>query len=501
MFILYLLIFTTCVNSSDDNIDNNTETGTGTFLEFRNLEDFSVTVYTDSMRQTVFAEIGAKETKKVPAVPNITGIVFYPTFKIVVPLVQEITIPYNGQGIVTVIEENKTTPIPIPKLESIEINTAYIKLVNDSNYSLSLREGIYEKTPLGNRPNIITPGQSAAYEINPGPSSGYSVMRNITTRVDFSANLTEFKHGMVYAITYDGTNLVLKATWPIPSSSWPVAPKNVHTEQISTTSVRLAWDAVYDAESYRIYRSVGSNASYSQITVTTATSYTDNSLTSNLIYFYKVSAIKDSKEGNRSDEVSGRIIPSPGNFRVVGSGDNFILLAWNNVNTATNYNIYRSETINGNYLKVGTEWPVSIPGVSINYSTFWGDGTGLKPLTTYYFRISAVINGSEGLQSGPVTATTIAPIDFRVTNTNTTGISLGWNTVNGAKYEIYRSDSGNTNTFSRIITNLTYNSYIDTGISPNRTYYYYIGITFNVGDNNYHTFGFGNRVVSATAED
>jgi fibronectin type 3 domain-containing protein len=491
---LYLLIFTGCENSSDNNIDNSIETGT--FVEFRNLEQFSVTVYADSMRQTVFAEVEANETKKIPAAPNITGIVFYPTFNIDIPLVPEVTIPYNGPGIVTVIEENKTTQIPIQKPESIEINTAYIKLINNSNFSLSLLEGYFEKVPLGGRPSIIIPGQSAAYEINPGPGSGYSAMRNTTIPVAFPANLTEFQRGMVYAVTYNGTNLVLVATWPIPSPGWPVAPKNVRAEILSTTTVRLTWEAVHDAESYRVYRSVGSNASYSQIVVTDTTSYTDNSLTSNQSYYYKINAIKDSKEGNRSDEVSVRIIPPPGNVRVVGSGDDFILLAWNNVNTASSYNIYRSETMNGNYLKVG----VSRVWLD-NYSTFWGSGTGLKPLTTYYFRISAVINGSEGLQSGPVTATTIASIDFRVTNANTAGINLGWNTVNGAGYEIYRSDSGEYNTFSGIATKLTSNSYIDPGISPNSTYYYYIGITFIVEGNSYHTLLRSDRVVSATAED
>ena len=306
-------------------------------------------------------------------------------------------------------------------------------------------------------------------------------MRNTTTPVAFPASFTEFEKGKVYVFTYNGTSLALTRTWPIPSPGWPKAPENFQAEVISTSSVRLSWDVIHNAESYRVYRAVGSETGkYSQIADADTPSYTDNSIKSNESYYYTVCAIKNSKEGKRS------IAITPVNFRVIGSGDNFVFFAWDNVSGASSYNIYRSKTKDGNYIKVSTST------VRSDYSYSWAWDTSLEPNTTYYYKVSVVINGTEVMQFGAISATTISPIDFRVTNTTATSISLAWNAVSGAEYNIYRSTS-NIGTSTRITNNfLTANSYTDTGLSPNSTYYYELIVWLD------RVVGFSRRISATT---
>jgi fibronectin type 3 domain-containing protein len=496
-FVLFgSLLFFYCANNNDTEHQISSET---TLIEFRNLEQFPVTIYRDSLRNNVFAEVAANEKKKVPAAFNITGIVFYPTFNVDVPLVSEVTIPYNGPPIVTVIEEHKTTQIPIPRLESITINSAYIKLVNESNFSLSLMDGYSERVPLGNRPSIIIPGQSAAYEITPGPSSGYSVMRNTMVPIAFPADLTEFRQGMVYAITYDGTNLVLKATWPIPSPGWPVAPKNVRAEVISITTAQLTWDAVHDATSYRIYRSVGSSTSYNQITVTDTSSYTDYGLTYNQSYFYKVSAIKDSKEGNQSVPVSISTYSPPGNVRIFSKTDTFVWLLWDKVSGSSTYNIYRSDSQTGNYNKVGTTTLQQNSPTLLSEPLFIDHG--LSAEKTYFYRVCTVTNGGESKQTNPISVTTLPQINIWVTSTSIKRISLEWDIISNVHhYYILRSTTDIPGTYNTMATDLYTTTFTDTNVSPHMTYYYKVGVYFLRSSNNY----WGTETdlkISATAED
>ena len=215
LFMLCLGLFTACEGPTGGN--NNPETPTNTWIQFSNLEQFPVTVYSDPGRHNVFIEVEADGTKTVSATPNNAGTVFYTTFRIDVPDIEGVSVPYNGPPIVTLIEENKTTLVLVPKLLSISIDQTYLKLINNDVSSLLLRESVYEKVPLGASASIVNPGQNAAYEINSGASSRYTVMRNTTDPVAFPANFAEFERGKVYTFTYNGTSLALTATRPIPS--------------------------------------------------------------------------------------------------------------------------------------------------------------------------------------------------------------------------------------------------------------------------------------------
>ena len=240
MLLLCLIFFTACQDSSNNdpsiNDDPSEKPGNptgGTWVEFKNLEEFPVIIYNDPARQVVFAEIPATGTKKVPAEPAPVGRAFYPTFRLMYPIgtTGTITIPYNGPGVTTAILADKTNTVSIPKLESIVTNSAYIMFINNSSFSLTFNEGPLEKSPLGGGPGVINAGLNAAYEITSGSVSAYSVLRNGSVPVAFPDDLSEFKAGIIYTLTYNGTALTVTDQLPI----------NIETVPGNNLAMKLKW--------------------------------------------------------------------------------------------------------------------------------------------------------------------------------------------------------------------------------------------------------------------
>jgi hypothetical protein len=264
-FLLCLILFTTCKESSD----------TGTWVEFNNLEQFPVTVYSDPARQVVFAEVKANDTMKVSATPNSVGTAYYPTFKLDLFNIPGISVSYNGPSIIAVIEADKTNTVPIPKLTSVETNSAYIKLTNNSNSSLTLQQGNAEKSPLGGGSSVIASGSSAAYEIAPGPVSGYSIMHNTVTPVAFPTGLTEFKAGRVYTFTYNGTALTLSSQDSVTTGA--IVPGSGLAAKLDWLKNNAVSNYLYNIEIYADENIVPQNLSYSNksgITITLSGSET-----------------------------------------------------------------------------------------------------------------------------------------------------------------------------------------------------------------------------------
>ena len=86
----------------------------------------------------------------------------------------------------------------------------------------------------------------------------------------------------------------------------PAAPENL-TATAGASVVTLDWDAVTDATSYNVYRSLSSGDLSSKILLAsalTATAYTDTNVTSGTTYYYQVTAENSDGESNGSAEVS-----------------------------------------------------------------------------------------------------------------------------------------------------------------------------------------------------
>ncbi|MHB9292826.1 hypothetical protein Holit_01937 [Hollandina sp. SP2] len=71
----------------------------------------------------------------------------------------------------------------------------------------------------------------------------------------------------------------------------PSVPSGVTATAQSSSSIRVSWNSVSGATSYKVYRSASASGTYTLITTTTATSYTNTGLSSRTTYYYKVSAV------------------------------------------------------------------------------------------------------------------------------------------------------------------------------------------------------------------
>ncbi|RKP54471.1 hypothetical protein D7Z26_14080, partial [Cohnella endophytica] len=146
----------------------------------------------------------------------------------------------------------------------------------------------------------------------------------------------------------------------------------------------------------------------------------------------------------------------------VDATTNSVSLSWTIVARADSYNVYRSKTSNGTFVKVNA---------SAIASTGFVD-SGLPANTGYYYKISAVGIDGESAMSAAVPATTL-PDQFGISTTTTNTVSMAWTTIPGAtSYNVYRSASSE-GTFHKVnAAAITTYNFVDTGLSPNTRYYY-----------------------------
>jgi len=250
-------------------------------------------------------------------------------------------------------------------------------------------------------------------------------------------------------------------------------PSNFRLLAVTENSVSLTWNAVNEASGYNIYRSTSNNGTYNKMNVNaiTDTEFTDASVSSNVVYYYTISAITNGVESAKSDAISvTTLLPMPNNLQINEFTDISVTIAWNAVNGAGSYNVYRSATENGIYTKVNT--------IAISSTSF--TDTGILPITIYYYKVCAVSNGVEGIQSNSISVTTLkaAPTNVQASIVTDSSIKLTWNAINGASgYNVYRSVNSNS-VFDKINTSsIVNNEFSDANVSQNTAYYYKVSAT------------------------
>jgi fibronectin type 3 domain-containing protein len=199
---------------------------------------------------------------------------------------------------------------------------------------------------------------------------------------------------------------------------------------------------------------------------------------------YELKAINNYGE---SDAVSC-IIAAPGkpqglNASAQSSGK--ITVSWQEAASGVlGYNVYRSESPEGAYTRVGEE--------SITAASYID--TDVAPLSGYYYKIKAVNMFGEGDFSDSVYAATPAvsvPVNLNVTSRGQNSISLSWN-CEETSYKIYRASSQDgvyTEAGTSGVTN-----YTDTGLAPSTAYYYKISAITSSG----HEGGYSEPVEAIT---
>ncbi|WP_173112324.1 polysaccharide lyase family 8 super-sandwich domain-containing protein [Paenibacillus qinlingensis] len=175
------------------------------------------------------------------------------------------------------------------------------------------------------------------------------------------------------------------------------APANLTISGNTVNSLTVNWEAVEGAADYRLYRSTSVDGDYYSILNLQpgATTYTDTKLGSGTQYFYKVMAVNTKGISAYSEINSAWTVPvAPTGLHVVTNMGTTLSLAWNEVPGTTEYKLYRSTSLTGNF-----ELVTSL-GTMIT-STSYTD-SGLEEGMNYYYKITSVNLGGESAATAPL---------------------------------------------------------------------------------------------------
>lgn len=236
---------------------------------------------------------------------------------------------------------------------------------------------------------------------------------------------------------------------------------------LGTTSVKLDWTPVTDATGYRILEGTTEAGPYTEIADTDTTSYTVTDLIPDTPYYFIIEAYDADGNVARSGYAATRTprIEAPTGLEA-RPAQTEVTLNWPTIADATQYQLTRSTAANGTYTVIGT----------VNAPTTTYTDTGLTPATTYYYRLSAVVNGTVGDPSDPVAVTTVAagldaPLNVRAVAQTATSVQVDWNPVTGATgYSITRAQNVD-GPYTLAGTSAT-TTFTDTGLTPATIYYY-----------------------------
>ncbi|MBO5811228.1 MAG: S8 family serine peptidase [Bacteroidales bacterium] len=169
------------------------------------------------------------------------------------------------------------------------------------------------------------------------------------------------------------------------------APPVVTATADSESAITLTWEAVYGAESYKVYQEENVIAS------TKNTTYTISGLEAETNYCFTVTAVNETGESVSSESACATTLEAPKApeapvVTATADGENAVILTWNAVENATSYNIY--------------PYPQGTDVIALGIAETTYTVSGLNPETEYCFVVTAVNEIGESENSEPACATT-----------------------------------------------------------------------------------------------
>jgi len=273
-----------------------------------------------------------------------------------------------------------------------------------------------------------------------------------------------------YVKAVSAKGAVSKASAKVSATCKLPQPKLTMSNVSDTGKIKLSWKAIDGAETYHIYRSAtGKSGSFTKLSETTKTSFTNTSVGAGKVFYYKVKAIHSNSAANSAFSGAQKRtcdLPRPDVTATNVASSGKIKLSWKAVDGAKSYQVYRSATgKDGSFTKLGETTKLSYTNTSATAGKL------------YYYKVKAVHSNSAANSAfSPKVERTcdLAQPVLTVSNVSSSGnIKLSWKAVDAAKsYQIYRSKSKDSG--FGLINTVTGTSLVNTSADVNVTYYYKI---------------------------
>lgn len=235
--------------------------------------------------------------------------------------------------------------------------------------------------------------------------------------------------------------------------------KQIHKTNVTVSNsysgVTVKWEAVKDAQTYRVYRKTPGGSWSVLKTGITALSYTDTTAKSGSTYLYAVRAYNSS--GGSAYSSSSEIIFLSQPEAVVTNKIKGIQVSWDKISGAKSYHVYR-KTSGGDWKQLGTVT-----------DTDYLDTTA-KSGTTYYYMVRARNGSTLSSNKNRVSILRLSCPAATVSNA-AKGVRVKWSAVNGAEtYRVYRKTAdGEWKVLASDVVSL---KYTDTTAKSGVTYSY-----------------------------
>lgn len=240
----------------------------------------------------------------------------------------------------------------------------------------------------------------------------------------------------------------------------------------TASSVSLHWSEIEGASGYRLYRSNTLEGGYSLVNQMTSTSYVDEGLSSDALYYYRLAydygGLTESQWSAPIEVKTAAETPqSPVDLKASALSATSMQLTWSGVNKASGYRIVRAEQ--------GTQLYEQIyDGKALTFTD-----QGLEAGKGYIYRVTAYNAAGESAyrEAESQTYATDSPSGFTIAAVTDKSVSLEWNALPGSdesdvSYTVSRATSA-AGTYQPVYTGSA-TTLNDEGLTTGTGYFYTI---------------------------
>ncbi len=334
---------------------------------------------------------------------------------------------------------------------------------------LTASDGTYTDRVLVSWPAL---SGAESYELMRASENDISYADSIATTTDTSYSDTTAEYGLTYYYFLRAKFSVGTSPWSDSEAGWRAfpAPTGVSAaDGESTSRISISWDAIDGALSFQIWRYSNILERNELIGTSTSTSYNDNkSIEPGVKYSYRVKAVFATGTSAFSSADTGYLkASSPTVTATDGTSSSQISLNWGASDGAVTYLVYRgTSSASANATQIGSTWML-----------YYNDTTASKGTLYYYWvRTATAIDTSDFGSSD--TGYIGLPGVSRVTATDGTyadKVVVSWSAVSGAStYEIWRADSDDSSSATRVARNISDLVWEDTSVTPGTRSWYWV---------------------------